>query len=87
MSKCTFLYDRQHLLYRNKRQVKTLNQLIIIDVFQALDDTERGEGGFGSTGENWKWFEHAFYIFCSTGENWKLFEYAFYICCYAISKS
>lgn len=30
---------------------KTLNQLII-DVFQALDDTERGEGGFGSTGKN-----------------------------------
>lgn len=33
------------------RQVKALNQLIIIDVFQALDDTERGEGGFGSTGK------------------------------------
>lgn len=51
-SKYTFLYDRQYLLYRNKRQVKTLKQLIIIDVFQALDDTERGEGGFGSTGKN-----------------------------------
>lgn len=52
MSKCTFLYDRCYLLRRNKRQVKTLNQLTIIDVFQALDDTERGEGGFGSTGKN-----------------------------------
>lgn len=30
---------------------KTLNQLII-DVFQALDNTERGENGFGSTGKN-----------------------------------
>lgn len=52
MSKCTFLYDRHYLLCRNKRQVKTLNELNIIDVFQALDDTERGEGGFGSTGKN-----------------------------------
>lgn len=60
MSKYTFLYDTQYLLYRNKRQVKTLNQLII-DVFQALDDTERGEGGFGSTGKNWKLFEYAFF--------------------------
>lgn len=43
---------------------KTLNQLII-DVFQALDDTERGEGGFGSTGKNWKLFEYAFLLlFC-----------------------
>jgi len=41
-----------NVLYRNKTQVQTLNQLIIIDVFQALDDTERGEGGFGSTGKN-----------------------------------
>ncbi|TRZ16591.1 hypothetical protein HGM15179_010543 [Zosterops borbonicus] len=44
--------DIQYLLHRSKRQVKALNQLIIIDVFQALDDTERGEGGFGSTGKN-----------------------------------
>lgn len=34
-----------------------------LEEVQALDDTERGEGGFGSTGKNWKWFECVFYCF------------------------